>query len=231
MSAAASDMADSRVSATPFIRICHARLSTAMDSLPAKSKAAFASSGGAAASGASGATFARVMRWTNSATSISTCAGSAPSSYCCCRFWIAPATSPRIRRSNNSITRALSARPSMERTSSAGISRPGPPCAIAWSSSDRESRTEPSAAREISASASGSISTFSVAQMRPRCFINSAGSTRRRSKRRQRERTVTGTFSISVVAKTNFTCSGGSSSVLSSALNALFESMCTSSMM
>ena len=60
--------------------------------------------------------------------------------------------------------------------------------------------------------------------------LGDAGS-RRRSKRWQRERTVTGTLRISVVAKTNFTCGGGSSSVFSSALNALRDSMWTSSMM
>jgi hypothetical protein len=46
---------------------------------------------------------------------------------------------------------------------------------------------------------------------------------------RQRDSTVTGIFCGSVVARTNFTCSGGSSSVFSIALNALRESMCTSS--
>src|SRR5215467_5650009 len=53
----------------------------------------------------------------------------------------------------------------------------------------------------------------------------------RKSYRWQRDRIVGSTFSGSVVAKMNFTCSGGSSSVLSSALNAALESMCTSSMM
>ena len=47
-----------------------------------------------------------------------------------------------------------------------------------------------------------------------------AASMRRRSKRWQRDRMVTGTFLISVVAKTNFTWSGGSSSVFSRALKA-----------
>ena len=54
---------------------------------------------------------------------------------------------------------------------------------------------------------------------------------RRRSKRWQRDSTVTGTLRISVVANTNFTCGGGSSSVFSNALNALRDSMWTSSMM
>ena len=41
--------------------------------------------------------------------------------------------------------------------------------------------------------------------------------------------TVIGTLRISVVAKINFTCSGGSSSVFSKALQACLESICTSS--
>ncbi len=47
----------------------------------------------------------------------------------------------------------------------------------------------------------------------------------------QRDSTVTGTFLLSVVAKMKVTWGGGSSSVFSSALNAFFESMWTSSMM
>ena len=54
---------------------------------------------------------------------------------------------------------------------------------------------------------------------------------RRRSKRWHRDRTVTGTFCTSVVAKMNFTCGGGSSSVFSKPLKAAFDSMWTSSMM
>ena len=42
---------------------------------------------------------------------------------------------------------------------------------------------------------------------------------------------VGGTLWISVVAKMNTTYGGGSSMVFNSALNALLESMCTSSMM
>ncbi|MCY1466504.1 hypothetical protein D9M71_848320 [compost metagenome] len=46
---------------------------------------------------------------------------------------------------------------------------------------------------------------------------------------RQRERMVTGSFCGSVVASRNLTCGGGSSRVLSKALNECVESMCTSS--
>ncbi len=48
---------------------------------------------------------------------------------------------------------------------------------------------------------------------------------------RQRDSTVTGIFCGSVVARMNLTCSGGSSSVLSMALNACPVSMWTSSIM
>ena len=58
-----------------------------------------------------------------------------------------------------------------------------------------------------------------------------AASTRRKSKRWHRDRIVAGTFCGSVVARMNRTWAGGSSRVLSSALNAGSVSMCTSSMM
>ena len=47
---------------------------------------------------------------------------------------------------------------------------------------------------------------------------------------RQRDSTVTGIFCASVVASTNFTCSGGSSRVFSIELKAARDNMCTSSM-
>ena len=116
----------------------------------------------------------------------------------------------------------------MARTCSAPVSPA--PWLIAWSSSEVASRAEPSAARVISASASSVISALSAVAILRRSAIITSGSIRRRSNRWQRDRTVTGTLRISVVAKMNLTCSGGSSSVLRSALNAPVESMCTSSM-
>ncbi len=101
---------------------------------------------------------------------------------------------------------------------------------IAWSSRDRPSRTEPSAARTISASASGSIVIRSLAAMPARCGVRSGASTRRRSNRWQRESTVTGTLRTSVVAKMKIACGGGSSKVFSRPLKAFSESMWTSSM-
>ena len=102
---------------------------------------------------------------------------------------------------------------------------------MAWSSSESESRAEPSAARAIIAKASGSIVTPSRPQIPPRWPTSSEASIRRRSKRWHRDRIVTGTLRISVVAKTNLACGGGSSSVFRKALNAFSESMWTSSMM
>ena len=51
------------------------------------------------------------------------------------------------------------------------------------------------------------------------------------SKTCERDRIVSGTLSSSVVAIMNMTWGGGSSTDLSSASNACFESRCTSSMM
>ena len=68
-------------------------------------------------------------------------------------------------------------------------------------------------------------------QMVCRCATSRSASTRRRSKRWQRDRIVTGTLRISVVANTNLACGGGSSSVFRKALNAFSDSMWTSSMM
>ena len=83
----------------------------------------------------------------------------------------------------------------------------------------------------MATSASSSASSFSDVQMEASDWTMSFSGTGRKSKRWQRERIVAGTFCGSVVAKTNFTCGGGSSSVLSSALNASVVSMWTSSTM
>jgi hypothetical protein len=64
-----------------------------------------------------------------------------------------------------------------------------------------------------------------------RCPTSWALDSRRKSKRDTRDRIVAGSSWTSVVAKMKVTCSGGSSSVLSRALNAEPVSMWTSSMM
>ena len=230
ISAAATGRADACTSAMPFISICQVRDRTRMDSLVAKSRPRVRSASDSDTSSATdGITFTRVTKCVNSARSDSTTAGSAPMSYCARSSPKAAAISPFMRCSNRSTMRTRSARPSICRTSSA-TTLPAA-WAMAWSSSERLSRTEPSAARAISASAASSISTLSFAAMPARCLTSTAVSTRRRSKRWQRDRTVTGTLPISVVAKMNLACGGGSSSVFSSALNAAVDSMCTSSRM
>jgi len=102
---------------------------------------------------------------------------------------------------------------------------------MAWSVSESASRMEPRAARASRRSAWGSAGTLSCASTRVRCSSTVSGAMGRRLNCRQRESTVTGTFCGPVVASTNLRYSGGSSSVLSMALNAVFVSMCTSSIM
>ena len=137
--------------------------------------------------------------------------------------------SPRASDSNRSITRVRSASPSICRTV---VGATGPAaCAIAWSNSDSESRTEPSAARAMMPSASGSTSTPSFSailrKMRHQHVGLDAAQIETLAARQHRDRH----FAISVVAKMNLACGGGSSSVFRSALNAAVDSMCTSSMM
>ncbi len=230
ISAACRGEAAARVSSIAFRSICQTSDSVFTDRRSANSRPRSTSTGESDASPAvSGTKRREVTRWVKSARSVSTTSGSAPKSYCPANSRSAAAPSPRIRSSNRVTMRARSASPSMSRTVPA--STWPAPWAIAWSVSDSASRTEPSDARARSRSASSSASTCSAPSTRRRCAIIVEGSTRRRSKRWQRDRTVIGTFRISVVANTNFTCSGGSSSVFSRPLKACVDSMWTSSMM
>ena len=96
---------------------------------------------------------------------------------------------------------------------------------------DSASRMPPSAARAMRSKAAGEASAPApCAACASRPTIWRIGM-REKSNRWQRERIVAGSFCGSVVARMNTTCVGGSSSVLSSALNAPAESMCTSSTM
>ena len=93
---------------------------------------------------------------------------------------------------------------------------------IAWA--------EPSAARVISASASSVISAPSrpaIRRKRDHHLGFDPAQVEALAARQHRDRHLR----ISVVAKMNFTCGGGSSSVFNSALKALVDSMWTSSMM
>ena len=87
------------------------------------------------------------------------------------------------------------------------------------------SRMPPSAARATSETASFSASLPFASSTCFSRFSMSAAGMRRKSKRWQRERMVAGRRWGSVVARMNTAWAGGSSSVLSSALNAPVESM------
>src|SRR5438270_1237759 len=93
------------------------------------------------------------------------------------------------------------------------------------------SRIEPRASRASSARLCGSTLTFSWSTIIAGLAAIGPVSIRRKSNRWQRDATVNGILCGSVVASTNTTCAGGSSSVFSKALKASVVSMCASSMM
>ena len=217
-------------SAMPLSNICHVRDRMRTGKVEAISLPRTRSVSVTAISSAALSTnFKRVSQWHNSARSVSTTAGSAPVLYCSRNSVRACAILPFIRWSNRSKTRARSARPNMSRMSPS-FTVPAP-WAMAWSNNERASRAEPSAARAIMASACCSALTPSLSHTELSRPTSSSEDRRRKSKRWHRDNTVTGTLRISVVAKMNLTCSGGSSKVFSRPLKAALESMCTSSMM
>jgi hypothetical protein len=85
--------------------------------------------------------------------------------------------------------------------------------------------------RAISCIASASTCTFSAFAMCDKRPTMWSSLWRRNTNCWQRPMTVSGIFCASVVHSTNTTWAGGSSSVLSKALNAGSVSMCASSMM
>ena len=93
------------------------------------------------------------------------------------------------------------------------------------------SRMAPPLMRAIRRKASGSASRPSASRICASLPAISSSLRRRKRKCWVRERIVAGMRSGSVVAKMKITCSGGSSSVLSRALKALFDIMCASSRM
>ena len=133
--------------------------------------------------------------------------------------------------STRSATAVRSAWPSTARASCSPTALGSAANASTWSSSVIASRTEPPAARATSRRPAGSTPRPSRSRMFCRCRTISATDTRRKSSRETRERIVGSTLCGSVVANTKFTWAGGSSSVLSRALNADVVNMWTSSMM
>ena len=94
---------------------------------------------------------------------------------------------------------------------------------------DWASRIPPSAPFAIAVAATGSKLIPSSLAMWLSCSAMTFVGILLRSNLWHLEIIVGNILVASVVAKINFTCSGGSSSVLRRALNAAFESMCTSS--
>ena len=93
------------------------------------------------------------------------------------------------------------------------------------------SRKLPCPCSAISRKASSSIAICSASAIARKCATTSASPISRKLNRCTRLKIVAGSLSASVVARIKTTCSGGSSSVLRSALNADLLSICTSSMM
>ena len=100
-----------------------------------------------------------------------------------------------------------------------------------WSRSPSASRKEPRPSRAITVSASGSTAMPSAPEISPSLATSVSMLGRRKSKLWQRLIMVGSTLCFSVVASTNTTCSGGSSSIFRRALKASAVSMWTSSMM
>ena len=154
-------------------------------------------------------------------------AGSFPSCQSPAKIPSAAALSRFMTASSREVIRSPPAAPVASRTAASSIrSRPEH-----WSSRLSASRMPPSASRASSLAAPSVRAMFS----RPATYLSrlvmTSASSRRKLKRWQRERIVAGTFRSSVVARMNMRCSGGSSRILSRALKALAESMCTSSTM
>ena len=137
---------------------------------------------------------------------------------------MAPSTAMSARpvsRSHSAATSSLTASRSSEM----------PPAATTWSSADSMSRAEPAPARTTYSIASGVTSSPASSTMYSASLRSSSAESRWTSNCCVRLRMVGSTFSGSVVASTNTTWSGGSSSVFSSVLDAAVDSMWTSSRM
>ncbi len=106
-----------------------------------------------------------------------------------------------------------------------------PPAATTSSSAEIVSRAEPPPWRTMASMASGSTSSPASPISQRTCSSSTSLGNRWNSRCWVRERIVSLTFCGSVVASTNTTCGGGSSSVFSKAASAALESMWTSSRM
>ena len=156
-----------------------------------------------------------------------------------CRSW--PASTTRSTQASTSATRWAASASARSKRSSTGSAPStwatsarvtlGPAKVSTWSSRERPSRWEPSAALATSSSAAGSMSTPSASQILAKSWTRAAVRMRRKSWRWQRDRMASITLCGSVVQKMNRTCSGGSSSTFSIALKPWVVTMWASSMM
>ena len=175
----------------------------------------------------SGTIFTLANKWVISTKSWIINIGVAPSVYSCCKICKTPATLPSNSFSYSANVCCLSAKPNIFFTVAAAI-LPFPKT-MAWSNIESPSRADPSAARATIFNASSSASIFSAVKTLWKSLTKVSILIRCKSKRWQRDKIVTGTLRISVVAKINITWAGGSSRVFNKALNALLESIWTSS--
>ena len=184
MSAASSGTDARATSSCPFSKSCHKRCRTGKDRRSACSSTnAAASASKAPSRGAP--TFASVRRCTSDKSPANIANGSTPRLYWLRASASMPCASPANISPNNRRIAPRSDRPSMSRTCAA-VTLPSPSMsawAMAWSSIDRPSRTDPSAACATRVSASTSASTCSLTEISAKWSASFAVEIRLRSNR------------------------------------------------
>ena len=159
-------------------------------------------------------------------SSPSSVAGSFPSPQSSVKSPIAASVLRLTVQSRSCAVRRLPVSPIAEYTASASMTS----APEHWSRSESASRIPPSASPAISSAALRSSLRPSHFATCSRWSAMTPASSRLKLWRWQRESIVAGTLLSSVVARMKTRCSGGSSRILSRALKAGVESMCTSSM-
>ena len=137
---------------------------------------------------------------------------------------IACATIVRARPGSRSIIASTN-------SSSGTVSSPASPTVAASSRADSASRAEPAPWRSTCSTAASLTSRPASAATHRTCSLSVSVFSRWNCRCWVRLRIVSDIFCGSVVASTNTTCGGGSSSVFSSAASAGLDNMCTSSRM
>ena len=208
ISAACSGLGAILASDNPFRSICQARVMSAGEAFAMPRPRTRSASGTCGPSLAPGASFNRVSQCVRSSRSSSRVNGSAPERYCSSRSASAVGASHHCVENIEAKRAVNQAQHFADRILLDG----------AHTMCDRLVKRDSASHAAVGGSRQqlqrcGAIVTCSRSATRARCCISSAASTRRRSKRWQRDKTVTGTLRISVVAKMNLACSGGSSSV------------------